>query len=124
MGRFASKGTVWTVLIVPADKELQLFEQNLVFQRYQHGSRIVLFERQDKPLDDCNAAMLTNCSESRLDILMSAPPLETIVPKLRAFVTDYIFWTPADPGNASPKEMTHLEGRRSLFPDRDAHDSA
>ena len=107
---------MWTVLIVPVAKELQFFEEVIPVGRHKHNTCIFLLERQDKPLDDCNAAMLSNGPESRADFLRSAPLFEIVVPELRAFITDYVFRTLASPGNALSEEMTHLQRGGLVLP--------
>ena len=69
---------------------------------------VVVLERQDKPLDNGNATVLTNCPESWTDLLASSRLFKTIVPELRALVIDNVFWPPANPGNALFEEMAHL----------------
>ena len=115
---------MWAVLIVPKDKELQVFNKGLSVRRHQRKRYVVLFERKDKPLNNGDAAMLSDRSESRADFVMPAPFLEIVIPELRTFIANNIFWIPADPGNTLSQEMAYLQGRRSLFPDGDAHNPA
>ena len=118
------KGSVRSILVIPAGKELQVPAEDILVWRNEHKAGVAILECQDEPLDNGNATVLTNCSESWRNGLASAPFFEIIVPKLRTFITDDVFGTPASPGNALSEEMTHLQGRRWLFPYRDTHDSA
>jgi hypothetical protein len=77
-------------------------------KRYERQACVVVLERQDESLDYSNATVSANCPESRTDFLVFAPIFESIVPKLRAFVADYVFRTPTSPGDALSEEMTHL----------------
>ena len=99
---------MWTVLIVPVDKELQFFEKNIPVGRHKHNTCIFLFERKNKPLNNCNTAMFSDRSESRIDAFALAPFFKIVVPKLTALITDNVFRTPAYPGNALSKEMPYL----------------
>ena len=77
--------------VVPIKKEFQLPLQVIAAKRNDLSARAAILHRQDKTLDDGDAAVLANSSESWRDLMMSAPRVITFVfPKLTAFVGDQI----------------------------------
>lgn len=61
-----------TILVVPVKKKQELPEEGVAKRRHQESPRALGLQRPEEPLDDGDAAVLTDCSDSRMDFLPSA----------------------------------------------------
>jgi hypothetical protein len=83
---------VRAILIEPAGVPHKLPAARLAAKWHEDDPRAFVFEAQNKPLQQGNAAVLTNGAEAWRDPLAITPVLERVAPKLLAFVADNVFW--------------------------------
>ena len=79
------------MLIEPDFKELQLPAERLAAQRYEDNARAFVLQAKNEPLDNRDAAVLTNSPETGCDASEIAPSFERVTPELLALVADDVF---------------------------------
>ena len=91
VGRLAFQGHVRTELIVPEQKPADVIPEVLSPGRNHDLPSAAFFQRPDKTLHDCDAAVLSHRAEAGIDSTGSAPSLVVVAPELSAFVGDQVF---------------------------------
>ena len=79
-------------MIKPVDIPHKLSAARLAAKWHEYDPRAFVFEAQNEPLHQGNAAVLTNGAEAWPDSLAITPVLERVAPKLLALIADNVFW--------------------------------
>ena len=82
---------VRSMLVVPIENRHAFGSEVLLPKRDQDQQPQKFFERSVKPFDNCDAAVLADRSEPRLDLFPFAPCFVALVPELWSFVADDVF---------------------------------
>ena len=79
------------MLVIPFGEQDELATEGIAPQRNENAARAFSLECEDEPLDDGQAAILTDRTVAWSDVSLSAPSLEPATPELTTFVTDEVF---------------------------------
>ena len=121
--RSAAQGRVRPMLVEPGDPLIGVSAERTLPQRHDDPPEALVFESADEPLDDRDAAVLADGTETRADLASLAPSLEPFAPELRALVADDVLGRSPGLANGLGKEGDDLLTVRRLAEDGDTHDA-
>jgi len=121
MRRLAIQRRVRSILVEPEGIAAKLPAERLAAKWHDDDPRAFVFEAQNEPFHQGDAAVLTNGAEAGSDPLAITPVLERVAPELRAFVADNIFWRCACVDNGVFEEGLDTQRCGIVFEYRKAH---
>ena len=80
------------MFVEPVDIPPKLPAERCTAKWHEDDPRALIFEAENEPLHQGNAAVLANGAEAGCDPLAFTPVLERGAPELLSFVTDNVFW--------------------------------
>ena len=111
VGRGAMETRVRAILVIPIGKQLKLSAEGLAAKWHEDDARTLALQAQDESLDNRDAAVLANGTESGCDAFEIAPAFEHVTPELLALVADHVFRCGACLMNRVFEEVLNRSGR-------------
>ena len=124
IGRVALQTRVRPVFRIPCGKQLKLLVECLAAKWYQDDACAFVFQRQDKPLDDGDTAVLAYGAEAWCDPSVIAPVLEPVAPELRALVANDVLGRDTGVDDGTFEEALNRQRRGIVLEGGHTHDTS